>query len=74
MRFRDVKSQTIEMVETVCLILTLGAIFLQIWIFLSSIESFLQGEYNRLWASVALSGLALLCCGLTAWTTTKENH
>ena len=72
MRFRDVKTETVQMVETICLILSLGAIFLQIWLLLSGLESFFRGEYDRLWATLALSVVALLCCALTAWTTTLD--
>ena len=70
MRFRDSRASTIEMIETVCLLLSSGAVFLQIWILLSGFESFFKGQYDHLGASVILSGVALLVCGLAAWTTT----
>ena len=60
------------MVETVCLILSGGAVFLQIWILFSIIESWFRGETHGYWAAVILSGVALLTCALTAWTTTLD--
>lgn len=70
MRFKDQKSETAQMISNVCLILSLGAIFLQIWVLLSSVETFLEGNFEHLGAALLLSGIALLCCALTAFTTT----
>lgn len=58
------------MIENVCLILSLGAIFVQIWVLMSAVESYLEGETSHLLGAGVLSGIALLCCGLTALTTT----
>ena len=69
MKFIDRKTETENMILVVCLILSLGAIFLQIWILSSSFESYLAGKTQTLMASLLLSGLALACCSLTAWTT-----
>lgn len=60
------------MVESVCLILSCGAVLLQIWILSSTIESWFEGTTHGLAASVILSGSALLTCLLTAWTTTLD--
>jgi len=60
------------MVESVCLILSCGAVFLQIWILSSAIEAWFEGTTHGLIASVILSGVALLTCLLTAWTTTLD--
>jgi len=69
-KFKNRRSETPHIIFNVCLSLALGAIFLQIWILISSLESLLQGKYDTLWASALLSGAAVLCCALTAWTTT----
>lgn len=60
------------MVEVVCLILSCGAVLLQIWILSSAIETWFEGIIHGLVASVILSGMALSACLLTAWTTTFD--
>ncbi len=70
MKFRNRHAENAQMIENVCLILSLGAIFVQIWILFSAMESYLEGETSHLIGALALSGMALLCCGLTAFTTT----
>lgn len=72
MRFKDKKQEVADMVENVCLILSSGAVFLQIWILSSTIETWFEGTTHGLIASVILSGIALLTCLLTAWTTTLD--
>ncbi|MCA9398500.1 MAG: hypothetical protein KC618_02040 [Candidatus Omnitrophica bacterium] len=72
MRFKDKKQEVAAMVEIVCLILSSGAVFLQIWILSSTIEAWFEGTTHGLVASVILSGVALLTCLLTAWTTTLD--
>lgn len=70
MKFKDRHSENAQMIENVCLILSLGAIFVQIWVLFSAMESYLEGETSHLAGALVLSGIALLCCGLTAFTTT----
>lgn len=70
MKFKNRQTENAQMIENVCLILSLGAIFIQIWILFSAMESHLEGESSHLMGAAVLSGIALLCCGLTAFTTT----
>ena len=72
MRFNDRKSEIKTTVGNVCLILSLGAIFLQVWALITATEFLLQHKYDKLWPTLVLSGLALACCALTAWTTTLD--
>ena len=69
MKFRDRHDENAQMVENVCLILSLGAIFTQIWILFSAMESYLEGKTSHLIGAIILSGIALLCCGFMAFTT-----
>lgn len=69
MRFKDRTAEKVQMVETLCLILSLGAIFIQIWILASSMESYLRGGPAHLGAAVIMSGIGLACCALAAFTT-----
>lgn len=69
MKFRDVRLETRKTIEVVCLILSLGSIFMQIWILATSLEAFFQGKIQHLLASVLLSMVAFGVCALTAWTT-----
>lgn len=70
MKFKNRHAENAQMVENVCLILSLGAIFTQIWVLVSAMESYLEGKTSHLLGALALSGIALLCCALTAATTT----
>jgi len=72
MRFKNKKQEVKNMVETVCLLLSGGAVFFQIWILSSALESWFENDTHGLIASVILSGVALLTCVLTAWTTTLD--
>lgn len=72
MKFQDKQAGIVGMVETVCLILSLGAIFLQIWILLSGLEAYFQGNPESLSGSLVLSGVAVFVCALAAWTTTID--
>ncbi len=69
MKFRDVRLENKKSIEIVCLLLSLGAIFFQIWILATSTESFFQGHNQRLLAGVLLSFISFSVCALTAWTT-----
>ncbi len=69
MKFRDVRAETRKTIESVCLILSLGAIFIQIWILATTLEAYFQGKTQHLLASAILSLIAFGVCALTAWTT-----
>ncbi len=62
MRFANKKEDFLRTVEAVGLIISMGAVFLQIWILLSGIESFFKGNYSNLFPSMILSGFAFLAC------------
>lgn len=64
MRFANKKEDFVNTVETLALIVSLGAVFLQIWVLISSIESYFKGNYANLLPSVFLSGLAFIACGI----------
>ena len=63
MRFSDKKEDFSHMIEAVGLMISLGAVFLQVWVLISGIESYLNGKYINLLPSVILSGIAFLACG-----------
>jgi len=69
MRFKDREAEQLELRETLGLILSLGAIFIQVWVLTSAMHSLLAGETEHLMAALILSGAALACCALTALTT-----
>ncbi|MBP9855157.1 MAG: hypothetical protein KBD53_09865 [Candidatus Omnitrophica bacterium] len=69
MRFSNKKEEFIHTIETVALIISVGAIFLQIWVLLSGIETYLKGKYTNLLPSVILSGLAFIACGVSVLLT-----
>lgn len=69
MKFRDARLETRRTIELVCLLLSLAAIFFQIWILSSSWEAYFQGQTNRLLPAVIFSFISFLVCALTAWTT-----
>ncbi len=72
MRFKDPVSENLEMRDYLGLILSLGAIFIQIWILSSSVHSYFLGNVQYLEEALVLSGLALSCCALSSWTTLKR--
>jgi ABC-type transport system involved in cytochrome bd biosynthesis fused ATPase/permease subunit len=69
MKFRDARIETKKTIEMVCLILSLGAIFIQIWVLATTLEAYFQGKTEHILASVFLSLAAFAVCALTAWTT-----
>jgi len=72
MRFSNKKEDFVRTVETVALIISLGAMFLQIWILLSGIEAYFKGNYANLLPSVLLSGLAFIACGVSVLLTNMD--
>jgi hypothetical protein len=69
MRFKDREAEQLELRETLGLFLSLGAIFVQIWVLTSAMHSLLSGQTEHLLAALVLSAAALGCCSLTALTT-----
>lgn len=69
MRFKDREAEQLELRETLGLILSLGAIFVQIWVLTSAMHSLLSGETEHLAPGLILSAMSLACCALTALTT-----
>lgn len=65
MRFENKQEQFTQMVERLGLVISLGAIFLQIWVLISGVEAYLRGQDSNLFPSMLLSGLALLACGVS---------
>ncbi len=68
MKFRDVHAETKKTIEGVCLILSLGVIFIQIWLLATTLEAYFQGKTEHLLGSSVLSLIAFSVCVLTAWT------
>ena len=72
MKFSDKREDFYRMVEFVCLLVCLGAVFFQIWLLLSIIETSSQQHHQLLLPSVVLSGLAFLGCGLSVLLTSVD--
>jgi len=72
MRSSNKKEDFVRTMETVALIISLGAIFLQIWVLLSGIEAYFKGKYANLLPSVFLSGLAFIACGVSVLLTNMD--
>ena len=69
MRFANKKEDFIQTVETVALIVSLGAVFFQIWILISSLDAYFKGKYANLLPSVLLSGVALMAGAISVFLT-----
>ncbi len=65
MRFENKREQFTQMVERLGMVISLGAIFLQIWVLTNGVEAYLRGRDAILFPSMLLSGLALLACGVS---------
>lgn len=65
MRFENKKEQFFQTIQWVALIISLGAIFFQIWVLISAVDAYLKGRDVILFPSMILSGLALLACGVS---------
>ena len=72
MKFSDKREEFVYTIETVCLFICLGAIFFQIWILLSAIESSFKGNLKLLLPSMILSGLAFITCGVSILLTNMD--
>ncbi len=69
MRFADKREDFVRSVETVALLLSVGAVFLQIWVLISALEAYFKGDYEHLGYSVILSALALAACSVSVFLT-----
>ncbi len=69
MRFANKKEDFVRTVEGVALLISLGAVFLQIWVLISALEAYFQGKLEHLFPSVILSGVALSACGFSIFLT-----
>lgn len=69
MKFQNKKEELRQTIGLVALIISLGAISLQIWVLFSALEAFFQRRFEILLPSVFLSGLAFLACGASALLT-----
>lgn len=74
MRFKDPVSENLEMRDYLGIILSLGALFIQIWLLSSSVHSFFLGNTEHLEEALILSAFSFFCCALCAWTTFKRVH
>ena len=69
MKFSDKKEEFAQLVETVGLMISLGTIFLQIWVLISGIEAYFKGNYANLFPSVILSGIAFSASVISVFLT-----
>lgn len=69
MRFSDKREEFANTIEIVGLLVSLGAVFLQIWVLITAIEFSFKGVYSNLFPSVILSGLAFVACGFSVFLT-----
>lgn len=67
MRFVNKKEEFARTVEALALVVSLGAVFFQIWVLISQLEAYFRGNHANLLPSVILSGLALLACAGSIW-------
>ena len=69
MKFVNKKEDITQTIETVALLISLGAIFLQIWVLISTIETCFRGNLTNILPSVILSGLAFGACVFSVFLT-----
>lgn len=69
MRFKNKNEEFHQTLEFMCLIVSLGAVFFQIWILISGVQSYFEGKFENLFPAMILSGAALLVCGVSALLT-----
>lgn len=72
MKFANKQEDITRTLEMVALLISLGAIFLQIWVLISAIETYFKGNFSHLLPSVILSGLAFLACGFSVYLTNVD--
>lgn len=69
MRFVDKKAYFQKTIETVCLFLSSGAVFLQIMVLGNAIEAYQSGNFSVLLPLMLLSGFAFVICGINVLLT-----
>jgi hypothetical protein len=69
MRFADKKHEFRRTIEMVCLFMSLGAVFLQIWVLVTAIDAYFKNNFHIIVPLVILSGLSFLICGLSFYLT-----
>jgi hypothetical protein len=69
MKFKNKIEEFHQMLELLCLIISLGAVFFQIWILISGVQAYFEGKFENIVPAVILSGIAFLVCGVSALLT-----
>lgn len=69
MKFKNKLEEFHNTLEFLCVIISLGAVFFQIWILISAVQAYFDGKFNNLFPSVILSGIAFIACGISALLT-----
>ncbi len=69
MRFANKKEEFRNTVETVCLFMSVGAVFLQIWVISTAIGAYFKGNVHIILPLTILSGCGFLICGVSVYLT-----
>ncbi len=69
MRFIDKKAEFQQTMESVCLFMSLGAVFFQIWVLMIALDAYMKGVFHIVIPLTILSGLGLLVCGASVYLT-----
>lgn len=69
MRFKNKIEEFHHTLEFLCVIISLGAVFFQIWILISAVQAYFEGKFVNLLPAVILSAVAFLFCGVSALLT-----
>lgn len=69
MRFVDKKAEFQGTIEAVCLFISLGAIFFQIWVLMVSLDAYFKENLHIILPLTILSCLGLLICGISVYLT-----
>lgn len=69
MRFKNKIEEFHQTLELLCLVISLGAVFFQIWILISGVQSYFEGKFENLVPAMILSGIAFVACGVSALLT-----
>ena len=69
MRFTDKKDEFKKTIEMVCLFMSLGAVFFQIWVLVTAIDAYFKNNFHIIVPLVILSALGFMICGLSVYLT-----
>jgi hypothetical protein len=69
MKFKNKIDEFHQTLELLCLIISLGAVFFQIWILISGVQAYFEGKFENIVPAMILSGIAFLICGISALLT-----